>query len=320
MSAASALCVYSERAEVGLELLSAAGALARAAAPEVVAIARSGDAEFAAQAIARGADRVCLGDGAQGAPPRADDDVAMLAERVRAIDPGVLLIGATVHGTEVAGRLAQRLGVACATDCLQLRCEAGHVIVQRRWCGRFIATQRFETRPAIATLAPGRFEAPAPDADRTGAIEAFAVQGVASRIARLDERPRRVAGGRIDRAEVIVAAGRGVQKREDLALVEALARVLGASLGASRPLTDDLQWLPADVKIGLSGRTVKPRLYIACGISGQIEHVVGIRDAGVVVAINRDANAPIFEEADFRVIGDLYEEIPALTAAFAALR
>jgi electron transfer flavoprotein alpha subunit len=115
-----------------------------------------------------------------------------------------------------------------------------------------------------------------------------------------------------------VAVGRGLQRREDLALVEALCRVLDAELAGSRPLIEDLRWLPADRQVGLSGHTVRPELYLAVGISGQIQHLVGMRDAGVVVAINADAKAPIFDAADVGVVGDLYEVVPRLTDAVAA--
>ncbi len=109
-----------------------------------------------------------------------------------------------------------------------------------------------------------------------------------------------------------MAVGRGLGRKEDLSLVEEVAAALGGVVGASRPLTDDLQWLAADVKIGLSGATVRPRLYVACGISGQIEHTVGMRESGVVVAINSDPGAPIMREADYRVVGDLHAILPAL--------
>jgi electron transfer flavoprotein alpha subunit len=110
-----------------------------------------------------------------------------------------------------------------------------------------------------------------------------------------------------------------VKKAEDLKLIQELAAVIGAQLGGSRPLTEDLKWLPADAQVGLSGKKVKPKLYVACGISGQIQHIVGMRDAQTIVAINMDPSAPIFEEADYCIVGDLYKIVPALTAAFREL-
>ena len=113
-------------------------------------------------------------------------------------------------------------------------------------------------------------------------------------------------------AEVIVSAGRGFKKKEDLAVIEELARVLNGVVGASRPLTSDLGWLPEERQVGLTGTTVKPKLYFAIGISGQIQHLTGMRDSRVVVAINTDKHAPIFQECDYGVVGDLYAVVPAL--------
>ena len=119
----------------------------------------------------------------------------------------------------------------------------------------------------------------------------------------------------ISRAEVIVSAGRGVKAMDDLKQLERLALLLGGTLAGSRPLTGDVDWLPVDRRIGLSGQTVKPNLYIACGISGQIEHIVGMKGTRTVVAINNDPKAPIHGEADYSIIGDLYEVVPALIQA-----
>ena len=126
------------------------------------------------------------------------------------------------------------------------------------------------------------------------------------------------AGGGVSGADRIVAVGRGLRRREDLSLVEELCRALDAELGASRPLVEDSRWLPAERQVGLSGHSVKPELYLAVGISGQIQHLVGMRDSQVVVAINSDPRAPIFEAADVGIVADLYEVLPRLTATLAA--
>ena len=119
----------------------------------------------------------------------------------------------------------------------------------------------------------------------------------------------------ITKADVIIAAGRGIKRIEDLEMMEKLANLLEGVVAGSRPLTGDVDWLPVDRRIGLSGQTVKPNLYIACGISGQIEHIVGIKDSRTVVAINNDPEAPIHMESDYSITGDLYEIVPALIAA-----
>ncbi len=120
-------------------------------------------------------------------------------------------------------------------------------------------------------------------------------------------------------AEIVVSAGRGFKKKEDLSILDDLAKVINAVVGASRPLTSDLGWVPEDRQVGLSGTTVKPKLYIAVGISGQIQHLTGMRESKIIVAINTDKNAPIFQECDYGIVGDLYQVVPDLTKDFKAL-
>ena len=120
-------------------------------------------------------------------------------------------------------------------------------------------------------------------------------------------------------AEIIVSAGRGFKKKEDLSMLDDLAKVINAVVGASRPLTSDLGWVPEDRQVGLSGTTVKPKLYIAVGISGQIQHLTGMRESKVIVAINSDKNAPIFQECDYGVVENLYQVVPELTKDFKSL-
>lgn len=124
--------------------------------------------------------------------------------------------------------------------------------------------------------------------------------------------PRQLSEAAVGEAEALVAVGRGVRRPEDLELARDLAECVGGVVVATRPLTDDLEWLPVDVKVGLSGQTVRPELYVACGVSGQIEHVVGMRESRLVVAINTDPAAPMLQEADLCIVGDLYEVLPAL--------
>ncbi|RLF34618.1 MAG: electron transfer flavoprotein subunit alpha/FixB family protein, partial [Thermoplasmata archaeon] len=132
----------------------------------------------------------------------------------------------------------------------------------------------------------------------------------------LDVQEMRSEGVNVEDAEIIVSCGRGFRKKEDIKLVEELAEVLkGKTVGCSRPIAADLKWLSEDHWIGLSGHKVKPKLYIACGISGQIQHIAGMRDSGTVVAINKDPEALIFKSADYGIVGDLYEVLPKLTNA-----
>ena len=247
---------------------------------------------------------------------------ALLAEAIRTLAPSTVLIGSTRTGAEAAARLAQRLGVACATECLALerKPDDGALLVERYvYGGRFVSRQSLHPRPHIAAVQPKRFEPLAPDPQREGAVRELPVAVPAEDVTVVAVRERARSSADIGRAEVIVTAGRGVRTREDLAVLEPLARALGGELAGTRPLVERA-WFPVDRQVGLSGRTVRPRLYVACGVSGQIEHIAGMRSRRTVVAINLSPDAPIHREADYTVVGDLYEIVPALVAAIEAAR
>lgn len=280
--------VASERPEAAAELLAVARTLSRG---RLVALATE-----AGDLVARGADLVLVGP------------IGALAEAVARERPDLVLVGATVLGNEAAARLAQRLGVGCASHCLAL--DSDLQVERRVYGGRFLSREALLGRPRVATVALRRVDPPPADSGRTGEVRDL---GVAEPpVVAVQPRPRSAVD--VSRAPVVVAAGRGVRRREDLALLERLASALGGELAGTRPVTDELGWLPPDRRIGLSGRTVRPRLYVACGVSGQVEHVVGMRDAGTVVAVNSDPRAPIHAEADYSLVADLYEAVPRLLA------
>lgn len=309
---------FSERHELALELLTVGRHLARQGGMDLAAIAfdRARGAEYRA----RGADRsVAFGIEPPGVPT-PEVAVTALAALVAEEDVRFLLVGATAYGTEVAARLAQRLGVGCASECLSLDAEGGALVVERRCFGRFVARQSITLTPAIATVASRRFEPP-PDDGATGtapaaaAVEVRELEAPPTRVRVVETRPHAISQAALRDADALVAVGRGLRRPEDLDVLRDLADAVGGVLVATRPLTDDLKWLPVDVKVGLSGQTVKPDLYLACGVSGQIEHVVGMRESRLVVAVNTDPEAPMMREADLCVVGDLYEVVPALARA-----
>jgi len=167
------------------------------------------------------------------------------------------------------------------------------------------------TRPQMATIPPRTFDPAAPQEGREGTIRELPAAPpspvtVVSRTAKVRESVD------ITEAKIVVCVGRGVEKKEDVELVRELARVLGGEVGCSRPVAEELHWLPEEVYLGISGKKVKPDLYVGVGISGQIQHVTGIRDSKVIFAINKDENAPIFEAADYGIVGDLYKVVPKL--------
>lgn len=226
-------------------------------------------------------------------------------------NPKVILISATKRGREVAARLAARLKKGCMTDAQQLKLEGDRLSADRLvWGGNAIARVASVVQGIVVTIPLRAFEKASGSSQPETVNVDFTPK---TRTSKTVERKERAKGAvNIKDAEAIVSAGRGFKKKEDLKILDELASVLNAVVGASRPLTSDLGWMPEDRQVGLSGVTVKPKLYVAVGISGQIQHLTGMRESKLVVAINTDKNAPIFQECDYGAVGDLYVVVPEL--------
>jgi len=214
---------------------------------------------------------------------------------------------------EVFGRAAQRLGAACANNCIDIEI-AGDIIRIRRPVlgGGYVAVQELAGSPVFATLQPDAFKSSPNSSAKKPVVTSIDMTPKNGLIKIIDKRLAEKSGVDLSVAERVVAVGRGFRKKEDLGLAEELAGLLGAEIGCSRPISSDLKWLPEDRHIGLSGKWIRPKLYIAIGISGQIQHVVGVKKAKTILAINNDPNSPIHREADYSVIADLYEFLPVL--------
>ena len=246
----------------------------------------------------------------------ADSTALALAEIVRSRKPRFVLFSHTYQVRDFAPKLAASLGCGLISDCLGYRREGGRVVFVRQvFQGKFYADVEFAGEPPwFATFQAGAFRE---DAVRRGAPPAK----VTAASMTLDPTALRIKAGErfraakqavdLTQAEIIVAVGRGIKAPENLDMARKLAEALGAELGASRPICDS-GWLPMDRQIGSSGQTVAPKLYIALGISGAIQHLVGMKGAKTVLAINKDKEAPIFEVATYGVVGDLFEIVPAL--------
>ncbi len=230
---------------------------------------------------------------------------------VESLAPRVVLVAHTAQGYDLAPGLAGALGLPIVPNCVGVRLEGGHLIVVRRLLNEKVQGE-FELasdKPYVVTMRPGTVK-PA-DLAGGGKVTPTPVPLDASRIRATFlglERPQ-VADIDLAAADVIVSAGRGIQKKENLPLVEDLAKLLGGVVGASRPLTD-MEWLPKTRQVGQSGKTVRPKLYLACGISGAMQHVAGMKDSGLIVAINTDPSAPIFEVAHVGIVGNVLQILP----------
>ncbi len=306
--------VFSEEAEAIPGLLAAARA-AVGPGPGRVELAVLADGGGPAGSAVGGADRVYR----LLLPENARHDPELVAVALRraqeAANPRLTLVASTKRGRETAARLAGATDSAVSTGVASFALEPEGVRIRREvLSGNALGEEvLLGPRPIVAVM----LGAPVPAVPPTTPPEIIDVpppEG-AGRIA-LVERTVKPAGGlRIEAAERIVSVGRGLRKKEDLSLIEELARAMGAVVGCTRPIAAEAGWLSDDHWIGLTGHRVKPRLYVAVGISGAVQHLVGMRESTVVVAINKDPNAPIFAQSDFTVTGDLYTVVPALVRA-----
>lgn len=308
----SGVLVYSENLDTVLELVSATSGLG---AGEVsAALLGFGDLSQAAEKVSvAGVSSIYLvsNDALSGLRPELVVD-ALEAIFISA-KPGIVLIGGSKLGKEIAPRLATRMNLGCISDALSLEAKDGNITAERLvWGGNAILTL-VSLGGAVVSI-PLRANEKASGSSRPK-VNMMEFHPKTRTVKLLDKKDKPKGQVNIKEAETIVSAGRGFKKKEDLALLNDLAGVLNAVIGASRPLTSDLGWMPEDRQVGLSGVTVKPKLYLAVGISGQIQHLTGMRDSRVVVAINNDKNAPIFQECDYGIVGDLYQVVPELTKA-----
>jgi electron transfer flavoprotein alpha subunit len=247
-----------------------------------------------------------------------DAYVAALTQVVDRLKPSLVVFSHTYRVRDFAPRLAAALGKTFVTDCVGFRVDGGQVVFVRQvFQGKINTDVKVSAEPpAFASFQVGSYRADLVETSPSPArIEALAANLAAANIRTSPEGKFQEAKQAVDlsQAPLIVAVGRGIKSQENLALIEDLAAALGAEIGASRPICDN-EWLPMDRQIGSSGQTVAPKLYLAIGISGAIQHVVGMKNSQTIVAINKDAEAPIFDIADYGIVGDLFEIVPALAS------
>lgn len=296
--------VYSEQPGLGRELIS----LARRSGQSVCAICI--DEDHANELAQWGADRIYL---LRGSHPRAEGYARPIAELVEGEGASSLLIGATPCGRELAARVAAYLQCALVSDAAEVRFTGNGLETERMIYGGGVVQTELINGFGVVTLAAGRCQAELANSSNSQVIIREVVPD--ARIQLVETVPIVREGADLCKADRVVCAGLGVDRKEDLKILEDLAEALGAAVGCTRPVADDKRWMPSDTYIGISGAVVNPQLYIGVGVSGQVQHTVGIRDSKVIVAINNDEKAPIFKSADYSLVGDLYEVVPLLAAA-----
>ena len=273
----------------------------------------SGVRDLAPQAGAYGASKVFVADKPELEQPLPQPRVDALAALVGAQDVDTVLFAASVLSADVASGLAARLGAGLNWDLTDLVQENGQLVGKRPALGDSVYVDvGWNGEPRLALIRAGTF-----DAKETGGeaqIEDFDVEfeDFSLGATMLEQAHAESEGPSIEEADVIVAGGRGLGSPDNFKLVEELAQALGGAVAATRAVVDS-GWYPYATQVGQTGKTVSPKLYVACGISGAIQHKVGMQSSGVIVAINKDPNAPIFDFCDLGVVGDLHEIVPKLT-------
>ena len=309
--------VYSNNKKLTIEMLSKATEIAKQQNKKVIAaIIGKPDENLAKEYIAYGADQVFIAE-TNLETVKAEEYADILTNIVKETGVETILIGSNKTGKELSARLGGKLNAGCVVDSNSIYVKNNKLIAERVvFSGNAIAVEQFNSKPAIVTIPSKAFDPLKKDDSRKGEITKKKIDSEKSQSKILKVQEMKTEGANVEDAEIIVSCGRGFKDKNDIKLVEELAEVLkGKTVGCSRPIAADLKWLSEDHWIGLSGHKVKPKLYIAAGISGQIQHIAGMRDSGIIVAINKDPDALIFKSADYGIVGDLYEVIPKLTAA-----
>ncbi len=303
--------------KVTYEALSEGRRIADRMGTDLVVLVMGSGVETAAAGLGKfGADKIIVADHPSLAEYLTDTATTVVTGVIAAADPQVVILGASTQGKDLAARLAARLNAGLAMDCVAVRVDADSIVATRPlYGGKVLAEVALSGKPQIVATRPNAVSIT--ECVKAAVIEKTAVDPGASRL-QLVEKTLEAEKVELTEADVIVSGGRGMGG-SDYSLVEALAAALGGAVGASRSAVDE-GWRPHADQVGQTGKVVSPNLYIACGISGAIQHLAGMSSSKVIVAVNKDAEAPIFSKADYGVIGDLFEILPLITAEVKKLK
>jgi electron transfer flavoprotein alpha subunit len=303
--------------KITYEIISEGRRLADALGQELTTVLLGADIkEKAAELGQYGADKVLVADDPRLGTYTTDAYVSVIGQLAKADEPALLLMGASVQGKDLSARLSAHLGVGMAQDCTVFSVEDGNLVAVRPvYAGKAYTKLTFtDSWPQMATARPNVMSISEPDASRSADIvdASFTLDDGDLKTKVVDV--VKDESGKVDltEADKIVSGGRGMKGPENYKILEELADLIGATVGASRSAVD-AGWRPHSDQVGQTGKVVSPNLYVACGISGAIQHLAGMSTSKVIVAINKDEDAPIFEKADYGVVADLFDVVPALT-------
>lgn len=302
--------------KVSFEIASAARKLADELGEEVCAILLGSGIEGIAGELGKyGVDKVYVADDAAFEPYTTDAHAAAVTKIVKENDPSILLLSASVQGKDLSSGLVGKLATGMATDCVEVKIADGAMVAVRpMYAGKCFGEIVVSGSPQMASLRPNVF--PADESAKAGEVVKFDAGLSADELKTKVLEVQKDTSGKVDltEAEIIVSGGRGIKGSDEFKVVEELADVIGATVGASRAAVD-AGWRPQSDQVGQTGKIVSPNLYVACGISGAIQHLAGMSSSKYIVAINKDPDAPIFAKADYGIVDDLFKVVPEVTKA-----
>ena len=309
----SGILVYSEVESTALGLLTKGRELAaELGKPLAIALLGEGAAGQAGAGFAHGASQAYVGNDPALAVFQAGVYAAALAQIVDRAQADIILTASTRRGRELAPRLAQKLSAGCVTDATSLSVQGGRLVTERRALGGNTVSRETITSPQQVIAVMPRLFDPQPGGDGGGEVVQVPLELEPSTTRLVERRPKEAGIVNVEEAEALVCIGRGLAEEGDLSMIQNLAGALDGVVGCTRAISHEYHWLSEEQMVGLSGKISSPNLYIGIAISGQIQHTVGILDSKVIVAINKDKNAPIFKIADYGIVGDLYQVVPRL--------
>lgn len=304
--------IFSEDHEISKQLLTLGEEIKKSLKRKIYLLTTDND--FAKEVATYGADVVYVLKSSNGEIQRPESLAKGVAQLINEENPSVFFVGGTRRGKELAAKVAALADSGMVTDANKIRFDNGIVTERMMYGGLAVITETLGEK-TVVTIAPKSYDAAiAGDTSAEIIMKEIEIEQNIQVIEILE-----VEGAGISSATKVICVGRGLSKKEDLSMADDLASAVGGVVGCTRSVAEDYHWLPEELYIGLSGQKIKPELYISMGVSGQIQHVAGIRYSKFIVAVDTNENAPIFEAADYGIVGDLNEVIPALTRAIKSI-